>query len=255
MVNTDFHVLSLDGGGTKAGFFYFLLELMAKNNINFRPNLLIGTSSGAIFAAFLACGLNKEDKWKQKFKKPLKFFSQFFDDKNDSSTFFSKPVYKGTSKREVLFELFGNKTFKEVSIPLAVVCAELSAQKFIFSSWATPDVKIFEALDASSAAPLFFPPVIVEGVPYMDGGISYTTPILTSYITAMRYIFSAFLQKEKKNKNEISVLSSEEVYGFSENFSNLKNVDHEISDRISKNPVEIPVYRIPAEKKNRNQHF
>jgi len=190
----DFNVLCFDGGGTKAAFFFHLLEELGKEsddrkkiNVQETADLLIGTSSGAIFAAALACKLFGTEVWKEHTKELSKFFARFFQDKN-SGAFISSPLYRGSCKREVLFQIFGTKTLKETEIPLAVVCTELNCDHVVFSSWGTPEVKIFEALDASSAAPICFPPVIINSVPYMDGCVSNNNPVLSGYLEAVAYV-------------------------------------------------------------------
>lgn len=191
----DFNVISFDGGGTKAAFFFHLLEELERTDkekglkfdVQDSVDLLIGTSSGAIFAAALACKLFGTDTWKEHTQDLSKFFQRFFHDKNNGA-FISSPLYRGCCKREVLFQVFGAKTLKETSIPLAIVCTELNCDHVVFSSWATPDVKIFEALDASSAAPICFPPVIINSVPYMDGCVSNNNPVMSGYLEAVAYV-------------------------------------------------------------------
>lgn len=192
----DFNVLSFDGGGTKAAFYFYLFEALNSDsfektnrvNVQESADLVVGTSSGAIFAAAIACKIMGTEVWKRHTSDLAHFFQKFFQDQNQSSSFVSAPMYAGKCKQEMLFDIFGSKKMGETNIPLAVVCTELNCEPVVFSSWATPEAKIFKVLDASSAAPICFPPVIINSIPYMDGGVSYNNPTLCSYLEAVRYV-------------------------------------------------------------------
>mmetsp|Transcript_3262 Transcript_3262/g.4719 ORF Transcript_3262/g.4719 Transcript_3262/m.4719 type:complete len:432 (-) Transcript_3262:258-1553(-) len=185
----DFKVLSFDGGGTKVAYLFQLFEHLTAHveDLPAKIDLLIGTSSGAIFAAAIACGVYNCPVLQNAKENPGDFFSLFFADRNEQ-TFVSAPLYGGRRKREMLFEIFENRTLGETHIPLAIVCTELNCEMAVFSSWATPDVLVYEALDASSAAPICFPPVIINGYPYIDGCVSLNNPVLVSYLEAVRYV-------------------------------------------------------------------
>ncbi len=70
-------------------------------------------------------------------------------------------------------EMVGMTQFEQLTVPLAVIATDIGAGKpAIFQSG-----PMAPALQASTAIPGVFPPVLVDGVEYLDGGIVDNTPL------------------------------------------------------------------------------
>jgi NTE family protein len=70
-------------------------------------------------------------------------------------------------------EMVGMTQFEQLTVPLAVIATDIGAGKpAIFQSG-----PMAPALQASTAIPGVFPPVLVDGIEYLDGGIVDNTPL------------------------------------------------------------------------------
>lgn len=81
-------------------------------------------------------------------------------------------LYPNTGVR-ALIERLGVKNFEELNVPLSVVAANLrtGAERWFDTGPIAP------ALLASTALPGIFPPVPIDGEPYVDGGVVNNVPI------------------------------------------------------------------------------
>jgi predicted acylesterase/phospholipase RssA len=66
-----------------------------------------------------------------------------------------------------------------------------------FSARATPSVSIVDAVMASMALPLYFRPVIIDGVYYVDGGVTNNYPISALAPTELRYALGFVFLKDR----------------------------------------------------------
>jgi NTE family protein len=65
-----------------------------------------------------------------------------------------------------------------------------------FSRRATPGVRVVDALRASMALPLYFTPVVIDGVAYVDGGLVNNYPMDTLTVTEQRSAVGFLLRKD-----------------------------------------------------------
>lgn len=65
-----------------------------------------------------------------------------------------------------------------------------------FSRRATPGVSVVDALRASMALPLYFTPVVIDGVAYVDGGLVNNYPIDTLTVAEQRSAVGFLLRKD-----------------------------------------------------------
>ncbi len=155
--------LALGGGGAKgffqAGVVKRLLEM------GYRPNIISGTSVGSLVGALLADGQHP-DRMVEVFQHlAVKDFLQpklpkeFLVD--------SKPL------RKLLESLLRARTFEELNIPLRVMttCLE-TGEGVVFDKG-----PLVDALIASCSIPIIFPPVLIGGYHYMDGGTVKNLPV------------------------------------------------------------------------------
>ncbi|MDD2290004.1 MAG: patatin-like phospholipase family protein [Bacteroidales bacterium] len=155
--------IAFGGGGTRgyyhAGVLKRLLEL------GYKPQIVSGTSVGAIVAAMYAQGLSVESMIDAFNMLTLKDFlapripKEYLTD--------SKPV------RLILEKTLQAKTFEALEIPLKIVatCLE-SGKEVVFESGS-----LIDAVIASCSVPVVFPPVRIQGKHYVDGGVIRNVPV------------------------------------------------------------------------------
>ena len=136
-----------------------------------KPDLIIGTSAGALNAACIANGkdiadnLNKlEMIWKNATKG--KWFPM------NPGLFvklhMAKSIYSHRGIYNQLKKNISVRTFEELDIPVHVNCTNMidGSTKFFSKG------DLFDPVVASCAVPPFFAPVYIDDVPYIDGSIS-----------------------------------------------------------------------------------
>lgn len=157
--------LILPGGWTKGAIEFGACKVILKKIM---PDLIIGTSVGAINAVKLAdsSDIDKniqelENCWldfrkKDFFPLNLEVFYKF----HFASSFYSnKGLYK------ILNENLKSKTFEELSMPVYVNCTNMISGKSEFFS----EGEVINPIVASCSAVPLFPPVEINNIPYIDG--------------------------------------------------------------------------------------
>lgn len=164
-------ILCLDGGGANSHFDIKLLSFLEEEtnqNLFDMFDMVVGVSSSSAIVACIALRI------------PLKKLEQYHDmfDKNKRSFFTT--VYKGEKKTEICRALFGNIKLRDVKKPLVILASSLSGVPVFFNNFENKfsDVELYKAIDASSAVPVYFPPVEIEGELYTDGGLVSNSPLL-----------------------------------------------------------------------------
>jgi len=165
----------LSGGGSLGAVQIGMLQALFEHGV--RPDFLVGTSVGAVNAAWVAgrpddegmgdladiwLGLRRQDVF------PISPMTSAAGLLGRSNHFISNQ-----SLRAVLEKYMPFKRIEEASIPLHVVATDLkSGRATILSSG--PSIP---ALLASCAIPGVFPPVTIGRREYVDGGVANHTPI------------------------------------------------------------------------------
>jgi NTE family protein len=153
----------LSGGGARGIAHLGVLQACAEEGIV--PSAISATSAGAIIGAFIASGVSAVECTRilhEEWKLPMMRWK----------------LLRGEllSQRRIGEFLQANlpfKYFEELKMPLFVSATdlELGGQR-IFNSG-----EIIPAVLAAGAVPVIFPPVMIDGVPYVDGGLSNNLPV------------------------------------------------------------------------------
>jgi len=186
------NVAVFDGGGVRGRFSLEVCRLLAENQpvpLSQLFSMVIGVSAGAIVATVIALGLLDDSKMAS--ATCLNFYTympHMFHKPNKSGPWFTSR-YDGTGKSFALRTILGSKTFSDVRTPLVICCCELNGKPRNFRSWdpLLKDVLLSDVLDASSAAPLFFPPIRVQGDWLVDGGVSANKPLMPALLYSMEF--------------------------------------------------------------------
>ena len=185
-------VLSLDCGGVRGlAIVMFLKELEKASGKKIFDlfDFFIGTSTGGLNAMHLVVNevevSELESFWSQD-NLAMSMQSSFWT-KNFLLT--TKPKYNNNSKTELLEKYFGNKLISDSKKPIAVLAYDVENRKpRILSSYTDQDIKVTSAINATSAAPLYYPTVQIEdGSWLIDGSVVSNNPCLIGYNEARKY--------------------------------------------------------------------
>lgn len=155
--------LVLSGGGARG--FAHLGVIQALNEAGIFPDVISGTSAGAIVGVLYADGYAPKEIL------ALMSWASRFD--------FMRPALP----REGLLQINGvdrilkanlrAKTFEDLKIPLFVSATDLNQGKSVYFSKGD----LFEPVMASASIPVLFQPVKINNVSYVDGGVLDNLPI------------------------------------------------------------------------------
>lgn len=155
--------LVLSGGGAKG--FAHAGAIRALEEAGIRPDIIAGTSAGAIVGACYAAGLSPEQICREFLKHEKTDFMKVAFPRNG---FFS------TAATEAFFrETIPAKRIEDTSIPLRVVATDFDHGRMqVFS-----EGELAPRLMASACVPIFFQPVEIDGTHYVDGGLFKNFPV------------------------------------------------------------------------------
>lgn len=156
--------VALSGGGAKG--FAHCGALLALEEFGLRPDVISGTSAGAIVGALYAAGNDPQAISRMFMGKEFTNFVRF---KMPKAGLFDHAPF-ATFLRENL--RVGR--FDELRIPLHVVASDLDHGRSVVFT----EGDLGKALLASSCVPVVFSPVEIDGVHYVDGGIFRNFPVV-----------------------------------------------------------------------------
>lgn len=176
-INKSGVALVIGSGGVKCAAALGILKVFERENIPL--DLVVGCSGGSLFAAGIALGY-PVDVLKEM---TVKFWTPELMANYTSNL---KAATEGTLKFnersglvddqyiwQTLSMAFGGKTFADTQVPLRIVSTEFfSGEPFVHSSGSVVD-----AVRASLAVPVIFPPWEIDGQLLIDGAASDPLPV------------------------------------------------------------------------------
>ena len=195
MDNTDtFHILALDGGGTRG---IYTAQLLAKieqafgTPIRTRFDLIAGTSTGAIIAGAAVSDIPMTDIVELfETETPYIFRKRWYR----IPLFLSK--YPNQKLAQIIAKHLPATSLGEIASPLMITSSEIAkSEVHIFRSNygsrdseiapTSKDVNLREAILASCAAPTFFAPKSVDNFLLADGGLWANNPSTVAFTEAL----------------------------------------------------------------------
>lgn len=155
--------LALSGGGAKGFAHLGVFKLLEEEGLI--PEVIAGTSAGALMGALLADGY-KPDEIKELFTG--REFSEFAQIQLPKSGLFDSTRFRLFLNRHLRA-----KTFEDLKIPLIVVATDLDHGESHFFTKGD----IVDAVTASCSIPIIFNPVVIDGIHYVDGGLFHNFPV------------------------------------------------------------------------------
>ena len=155
------------GGGGARGFAH-LGALKALEERNLKPDIIAGTSAGALLGVLYADGFTP-DEICEMFKDTK--FKQFIE-----LTFPTSGLFRPTGLHNFLKRNLRAKTFEQLQIPFIAVATDW--EKAMTVNFSEGD-NLIDAVVASCSVPLIFSPVKIDSQYYVDGGIFKNLPAST----------------------------------------------------------------------------
>lgn len=167
-------VLVLSGGGAKAAAHLGVMRALGASGLV--PMRYVGTSMGAVIATGLAAGLSPDDVTARLLQVRQRDIFRI-DRTALLKGVWARSILKPEALRKTLERLLPVTTFAELKAPLSITATDLdSGEELIFGAGGS-EVPLLDALCASCALPLFFPPFLLGGRRCADGGLREVVPL------------------------------------------------------------------------------
>jgi NTE family protein len=171
---TDRITAVLSGGGAKAAA--HIGALRALHAAGLVPTRYVGTSMGAVIASGLAAGASHAEveagllsvRNREVFR---------FDRRALVMGMFARSLLRPEPFRLVLERLLPVAHFSELQVPLSVTATDLDSGELLVFGAGGEEVPLLDALCASCALPLYFPPYLLDGRRLADGGLRAVVPL------------------------------------------------------------------------------
>lgn len=155
--------VALSGGGAKG--FAHAGALRALEEFGCKPDVIAGTSAGAIAGVLYSAGYTPKDICSLFQKKGFADFTQLTIPK---AGFFNPNKFIEFLRRKIPYA-----NIEDLPIPMRVVSSDLdNGVVKVFTEGSLP-----ERVMASSTVPIVFPPTVIDGVHYVDGGVFCNFPV------------------------------------------------------------------------------
>lgn len=163
-MNKKYHLgIALSGGGSKG--FAHAGALKALEEAGYKPDIIAGTSAGAITAALYSAGYTPIEICKLFENKGFRNFTQITI---PTAGFFSPQRFIEYLRSKIPY-----KNIEDLPIPVRIVSTDLDNGVIkVFS-----EGSIAERVMASCNVPVVFPPMQIDGVHYVDGGVFCNFPV------------------------------------------------------------------------------
>jgi len=155
--------LALSGGGARG--FAHPGALKAIEDFGLRPEIISGTSSGAIAGVLYADGYSPEEIVHLFVGKE---FREFVDIQVPMVAIFGTSGFRRFLKKHLRA-----KNFEDLQIPVKITATNLDEGKSVVFDQGS----IIDPLIASCSIPIIFNPVVINGINYVDGGVCKNFPV------------------------------------------------------------------------------
>ena len=157
----------LSGGGARGLAHIGVLKVLEHEGVPI--DLLTGTSMGGLIAAGYAAGLTPEQMEQEALRMGrLRNLASLVDRRMPRTGLFA-----GKRVQEYLTQLFGDTTFPDLRVPLAVVAVDLVQGEEVVLQ----EGPIVEAIRATVSLPGVFAPLHLDGRLLVDGGVLNNLPV------------------------------------------------------------------------------
>jgi NTE family protein len=165
--------LVLSGGGAKTAA--HLGACRALREAGFEPAWYVATSMGAVVAAGLASGVGNDELLERMaevgprgvVRNPLAPVAGLF----------LRSLLKPRPFRAAIEAIVPARRFSDLSVPLTVTAVDLDTGELVLFGAGATNAPLVDVLCASCALPLYYPPVVLNGRRFGDGGLRGVVPL------------------------------------------------------------------------------
>lgn len=176
MRNDERTILVLGGGGVKGITHVGAWRALCEAGV--QVSEVVGTSIGALVGAAIAGGASPamlEERAGALQKRDIVDVNRWALLPNGLR---QQSVFRGEALRAYIERVLPRREWSELVIPLGVNAVDLESGYMVwFGAGGRTDVPLTEAVYASSALPVFYPPARIDGMHLVDGGIMDAVPI------------------------------------------------------------------------------
>lgn len=155
--------LALSGGGARG--YAHIGVLQALEEFSIKPDIIAGVSAGSIVGSFYCSGLSTQDM--------LDCFSSEKFTNFAEITIPRVSLFQAEGLHKFLIEVLGDTQIEDMKIPCRVIATDIdNCISKVFDKGKAADI-----IWASSSIPIVFPPVELNGINYVDGGVLRNFPV------------------------------------------------------------------------------
>jgi len=167
-------VVALSGGGAKAAAHIGAFKAMEEQG--YAPCHYVGTSMGAVIGAMFASGMSYEVAVQR-----ITALTRGDVARLAAGALLGplgRSILKEEPLRETIAQLVPAQRFDDLAVPLTVTAVDVATSELaLFGAGGKSDVPLHDALYASSALSVYYPPAVIGGRAYVDGGLRAVFPI------------------------------------------------------------------------------
>ena len=163
----------LSGGGAKTAA--HLGACRALKEAGFEPSWYVATSMGAVIAAGLASGIGNDELLERMAEVGPRGVVR--DPLAPVAGLFLRSLLKPAPLRAAIEMLVPARRFSDLSVPLTVTAVDLDTGELVLFGAGATDAPLVDVLCASCALPMYYPPVVLNGRRFADGGLRAVLPL------------------------------------------------------------------------------
>jgi NTE family protein len=165
--------LVLSGGGAKTAA--HLGACRALKEAGFEPAWYVATSMGAVVAAGLASGVGNDELLDRMAQAGPR--SVVRDPLAPLAGLFLQSLLRPAPLRKAIETMVPVRRFSDLSVPLTVTAVDLDSGELVLFGSGAANAPLVDVLCASCALPLYYPPVVLNGRRFGDGGLRGVVPL------------------------------------------------------------------------------
>ena len=164
------------GGGAKSVAHVGAARALSEAGLT--PSYYVGTSFGAVMAAALASGTTPDTLTDQLLHPPPSARPVVaLDYVALVKGFFADHLLKPEPLQDLIARLVPAQRFSDLDVPLLVTATDLDSGELVVFGDQRTQAPLRDALYASCALPLYYPPATLDGRRFADGGLRAVVPL------------------------------------------------------------------------------
>ncbi len=237
--------LVLGGGATKGYAHVGVLQVLEEHGI--KPDLIVGTSMGAIVGGIYASGKSSEQLVKMSKELSKKNFMDF----NIIDAIFHSSLLKGQKLRRLLKKVLGDTTHLELEIPFVAIATDLMKGTLV----QLDKGRVRDNIVASASIPSVYPAVKMGERILGDGGLVNNVPddiarkLAKDYVVLSIDVIGEYAKQVESSKLKIISRTVNALTLMQTQITKFKGVDSDLRINISQPDVpQMSFTKVCAEK-------